>query len=45
MAELNPAWIEAVQRTVNHCPYFELQSMAIVELGVGWSRLEIEAQQ
>jgi len=38
---LNPAWIQAVQKRVNSSPYFDLQSMEIVELGRATSRLEI----
>ncbi len=38
---LNPAWVEAVKARVNPCPYFDLQSMRIVELAPDVSRLEI----
>ena len=44
MSEVNPQWIEATKRTVNECPYFILQSMSLLELGGGRSRLEIEVQ-
>ena len=42
MKEINPTWLKAVQAGVNHCPYFDLQSMRIVELSWGQARLEID---
>lgn len=41
MNRLNPEWVEAIQKVVNPCPYFALQSMEIAELTPGGSRLEI----
>jgi len=41
MRKLNPRYAEEVSSATNQCPYFQLQSMRIVELGVGWSVLEI----
>lgn len=44
MKRLNPDWVRSVTTTVNACPYFRLESMEIVELEMGRSRLEIEVQ-
>jgi uncharacterized protein (TIGR00369 family) len=41
MKRLNPDYVSAVCRTVNQCPYFQLISMSITELGEGTSRMEI----
>lgn len=41
MKRLNPEYVSAVTRTVNQCPYFQLLSMAITELGEGTSLLEV----
>ena len=41
MKELNPEYIERVTRFVNRCPYFELLSMKILDVGIGFSLLEI----
>jgi uncharacterized protein (TIGR00369 family) len=41
MPNLNPAWVEAVKAGVNPCPYFDLQSMRIVDLAPSLSRLEV----
>ncbi len=45
MKQLNPAWIDAVKASVNPCPYFELQSMRLLDLGPGVSLLEIALQR
>jgi uncharacterized protein (TIGR00369 family) len=42
MKQVNPAYIERVNQMVNRCPYFELLSMEIKEVGVGFSLLEID---
>jgi uncharacterized protein (TIGR00369 family) len=42
MKRINPAYIERVNQMVNRCPYFELLSMQIKEVGVGFSVLEID---
>ena len=39
---LNPAWVAAVSRLVDACPYFQLQSMQLMELTAGGSFLEID---
>jgi uncharacterized protein (TIGR00369 family) len=41
MSNLNPAWVEAVKAGVNPCPYFDLQSMRIIDLAPSLSHLEI----
>ena len=38
----NPEYIERVNQLANRSPYFELLSMKIVEVGVGFSLLEID---
>ena len=41
LKRLNPDYVSAVSRTVNQCPYFQLISMSIGELGEGTSLMEI----
>lgn len=41
----NPAHTDAIRRIVNRCPYFSLLSMRIVEIGDGFSRLEIPLEE
>ena len=38
---INPEYIEKVNQMVNRCPYFELLSMEIAKVGVGFSELKI----
>ena len=45
MKRLNPEYVSAVTRTVNQCPYFQLISMAITELGEGTSVMEISLEE
>ena len=42
MKELNPAYVEAVNRLINKSPYFQLLAMKVVEVRPGSSRLEID---
>ncbi|MFZ5586393.1 MAG: PaaI family thioesterase [Thermodesulfobacteriota bacterium] len=42
MPELNPSWAAAVAAGVNASPYFQLQSMRVVELAWGRALLELE---
>jgi len=42
MKRPNQAHIEKVARMVNHCPYFELLSMKLQEVGIGYSVLQID---
>jgi uncharacterized protein (TIGR00369 family) len=42
MPSLNPLWIQAARQAVNACPYFQLQSAALVDLAPGESRLAID---
>jgi acyl-coenzyme A thioesterase PaaI-like protein len=45
MKNPNHAYIERVNRLVNHSPYFSLLSMKIVDIGVGYSHLDIDIGQ
>ena len=45
MKRLNQEYVSAVCRTVNQCPYFQLISMAITELGEGTSVMEISLEE
>jgi uncharacterized protein (TIGR00369 family) len=45
MKTINPEYIERVNHLINHCPYFDLLSMAISEVGAGFSVMEIELAQ
>lgn len=45
MKKLNPEYVERVNRMANRCPYFELLSMKIKEVGIGYSVLEIDLAQ
>ena len=38
----NPEYLERVNQLVNECPYFELLSMKIVDVGIGFSVLEMD---
>jgi uncharacterized protein (TIGR00369 family) len=42
MKRINPEWVKAIQSGVNPCPYFDLQSMRIVDISWGRALLEIE---
>ncbi|MFH1035002.1 MAG: PaaI family thioesterase [Pseudomonadota bacterium] len=42
MQALNPAWVAAISRLVDACPYFQLQSLRLADLAHGVSRLEID---
>ncbi len=41
MKQVNIEYIERLNQMVNRCPYFELLSMEIKEIGLGYSLLEI----
>ncbi len=45
MKELNPAYVDHVNRLINNSPYFQLLSMCIVAVGPGSSRLEIDVDR
>jgi len=45
MKKPNPEYIERVNQLANRCPYFELLSMKIVDVGPGFSVLEIDLAQ
>lgn len=42
MRRLNPAYVEAVSRTINACPYFTLISMEIKGIAYGQCHIEVE---
>ena len=42
MKTINPEYIERVNQLVNRCPYFDLLSMKIQEVGARFSVLEID---
>jgi uncharacterized protein (TIGR00369 family) len=41
----NPEFIKQVSKIVSSCPYFELLSMKLVDVGIGYSSLEIDLAQ
>jgi len=45
MKTINPEYIERVNQLINRCPYFDLLSMKIQEVGVRFSVLEIDLAQ
>jgi uncharacterized protein (TIGR00369 family) len=45
MKNPNPEYIERVNQLVNRSPYFELLSMKIIDVGPGFSELEIDLSQ
>ena len=45
LKKLNPAYVAAIAKTVNTCPYFTLLSMELKSFELGESHLEIETQE
>ena len=45
MREINPAYAKEVCRIASECPYFQLQSMNLLELDIGHSLLEIDLSE
>ena len=45
MRKPNPEYIERINETVNSCPYFDLLSMKLLDVGIGYSTLEIQLAQ
>jgi len=41
MKKPNPEYIKRINEIVNSCPYFELLSMKLLDVGIGYSVLEI----
>ena len=41
----NPEYIKRMREIVNTCPYFELLSMKLLDMGIGYSVLEIDLTQ
>ena len=44
MQTINPEHIMALLDLINHSPYFELLSMKVCELSIGYSKVEVERQ-
>jgi len=42
MKKINPKYVERVNQLINRCPYFDLLSMKISEVGAGFSVMEID---
>ena len=42
---LNPDYVKRISEIVNTCPYFELLSMKLVDVGIGHASLEIDLTQ
>lgn len=45
MPELNPRHIDAVLSAINQCPFFMHMSMAVTEIGLGYSTVAVEIQK
>jgi uncharacterized protein (TIGR00369 family) len=45
MKRANPEYIERINRLVNRSPYFSLLSMTIVDVGIGYSHIEIDIEE
>ena len=45
MPVLNPEYVKRINEITNRCPYFELLSMRIVDVGIGFSILEIDLEK
>jgi uncharacterized protein (TIGR00369 family) len=45
LKKLNPAYVAAIAKTVNTCPYFTLLSMELKSFELGESHLEIETKE
>ena len=44
-AELNPRHIEAVLSTINRCPFVMHMSMAVTEIGLGYSTVAVDIKK
>ena len=42
MKRPNPDYVERIRRIVNNSPYFSLLCMKIIDVGVGYSQVEID---
>ena len=45
MKKPNPEYIERINKLVNNSPYFSLLSMKILDIGIGYSHLEIDISE
>ena len=43
--KINPRHLERVMRLTNSCPYYSLLGLRIVELGSGYSRVEMDVEE
>ena len=45
MKKPNPEYIKRINAVVNTCPYFDLLSMRLIDVGIGYATLEIEVSK
>ena len=45
MKHVNPKHIDALLELINRGPFFELLSMKVCELGIGYAKVEVDLQQ
>jgi uncharacterized protein (TIGR00369 family) len=45
MGRINPQYVQMAMKEVNRCPYFQLLSMTLQEMGIGKCLVEIELQE
>jgi len=45
MKTINPEYIERVNQLINRCPYFDLLSMKISDVGAGFSEIKVQLAQ
>ncbi len=45
MKTINPKWVEIIKTIVNPCPYFELQTMSLLEITYGRSKMKIDLKR
>jgi uncharacterized protein (TIGR00369 family) len=45
MKSINPEYIRRVNQLINRCPYFDLLSLRIIEVGAGFSVMQIDLAQ
>ncbi len=45
MKRINQKWVEVIKTIINPCPYFELQTMSLLEIEYGYSKMEIDLKR
>ncbi|MCG8338663.1 MAG: PaaI family thioesterase [Proteobacteria bacterium] len=45
MKRINQEWVEVIKTIINPCPYFELQTMSLLEIEYGYSKMEIDLKR